>query len=98
MGPEAPPPPPSRTNWTRLVPPPVLTGHDFAPSILNPVQPCPEGRMLVEDPQLQRSGFSSRFLLEKGTHLAQCVLHQLLGSRLAVSCRAKDLGHLDRFA
>ena len=54
--------------------------------------------MLVEDPQLQRSGFSSRFLLEKGTHLAQCVLHQLLGSRLAVSCRAKDLGHLDRFA
>jgi len=21
------PPPPSRTNWTRLVPPPVLTGH-----------------------------------------------------------------------
>ena len=21
------PPPPSRTDWTRLVPPPVLTGH-----------------------------------------------------------------------
>ena len=21
------PPPPSRTNWTRLIPPPVLTGH-----------------------------------------------------------------------
>jgi hypothetical protein len=24
---KAPPPPPSRTNWTRLVPPSVLTGH-----------------------------------------------------------------------
>jgi hypothetical protein len=24
---DTPPPPPSRTNWTRLVPPPVLTGH-----------------------------------------------------------------------
>ena len=24
---KAPPPPPSRTDWTRLVPPPVLTGH-----------------------------------------------------------------------
>ena len=31
VGPNAPhvpsPPPPSRTDWTRLVPPPVLTGH-----------------------------------------------------------------------
>jgi len=26
-GADAPPPPPSRTDWTRLVPPPVLTGH-----------------------------------------------------------------------
>jgi len=23
----SPPPPPCRTNWTRLVPPPVLSGH-----------------------------------------------------------------------
>ena len=27
VSPDLPPPPPSRTNWTRLVPPPVLTGH-----------------------------------------------------------------------
>ena len=27
------PPPPSLTNWTRLVPPPVLTGHDLRESL-----------------------------------------------------------------
>ena len=38
-------PPPSRTNWTRLVPPPVLTGHasSLLPSdvALPPVPPPP---------------------------------------------------------
>jgi hypothetical protein len=29
-------PPPSRTNWTRLVPPPVLTGHASWPSLRPP--------------------------------------------------------------
>ena len=30
-----PPPPPSRTEWTRLVPPPVLTGHVSRPRFVN---------------------------------------------------------------
>ena len=43
------PPPPSRTNWTRLVPPPVLTGHvPRAPApplrVLSRLAPRPRGR------------------------------------------------------